>query len=450
MSLEVVILKYKIGFVSLGCPKNLTDTETMAGLLKESCEIVTDPKEADIIIVNTCGFIESAKEESINTIIEMGQYKENGRLKKLIATGCLAQRYTEEILEQLPEVDAVVGTGSYYEIKQIIEELENGGKVVRKNDIDADIPDNLPRSKATARYTAYLKIADGCDNKCTYCIIPKLRGKYRSRTVENIINEATRLAAEGTTELILIAQDTTVYGTDLYKEYMLPFLVQKLSEIEGIKWIRLHYCYPESVTDELINVIAENDKVCKYIDIPFQHASDAVLKRMGRKSTYEKNIELIKKLRERVPGIIIRSTFIVGFPGETKSDFNILKKFIMESEIDRAGVFEYSPEEDTPAAKMKDQIPEEVKTARKNELMALQSRIAYANNKKKIGSKILVLCEEKANENIYIGRSEGDSPEIDNKIIFKGKNVNIGEYIYVRITSAAEYDLEGEVCESGK
>ncbi len=447
MSLEVVTLKYKVGFVSLGCPKNLTDTETMVGILKNRCEIVTEPSEADIIIINTCGFIESAKEESINTIIEMGQYKQEGTLKKLIVTGCLAQRYTEEILQQLPEVDAVVGTGSYYEIDEIIDELEKEPKVVRKNDINAEIPENMPRQIATPEYTAYLKIADGCNNKCTYCIIPKLRGKYRSRKMENIVAEAESLVKNGATELILIAQDTTMYGIDLYKKLMLPELINKLSEIEGLKWIRLHYCYPEIVTDELIDVMANNDKVCKYIDIPFQHAADDVLRRMGRKSSYEKNVQLMKKLREKIPGITVRSTFIVGFPGETKKDFNILKEFIKESEFERMGIFEFSPEEDTPAAEMDGQIEDKVKTARRNELMALQSRISYAKNKNKIGDKILVLCEGEIDEGLFMGRSSGDSPEIDNKIIFKGKNAVAGEYIYVRITSATEYDLEGEECE---
>ncbi len=440
-------MKYKVGFVSLGCPKNLTDTETMAGILAGKCEIIADPSEADIIIVNTCGFIESAKEESINTIIEMGQYKEDGQLKKLVVTGCLAQRYTEEILSDLPEVDAVVGTGSYYEIAEIIDELESGEKVVRKNNIDAEIPENLPRKTATLPHTAYLKIADGCNNKCTYCIIPKLRGKYRSRTIENIVNEAKILAERGASELILIAQDTTMYGIDLYKKLMLPELIRKISEIDGIKWIRLHYCYPEIVTDELISEMAENDKVCKYIDIPFQHASDDVLKRMGRKSTYQKCRELIKKLREKMPDITIRSTFITGFPGETKQDFNILKDFILESEFERVGIFEFSPEEDTPAAEMDGQIDGEIKKARRNELMALQSRISLRKNKSKIGKELLVLCEEELEPGIYEGRSGGDSPEIDNKIIFKGKNIHAGEYIYVRITSVTEYDLEGEAVE---
>ncbi len=440
-------MKYRVGFVSLGCPKNLTDTETMAGILGKSCEIVTNPSDADIIIVNTCGFIESAKEESINTIIEMGQYKDGGDLKKLIVTGCLAQRYTDEILQQLPEVDAVVGTGSYYEIEEIIAELEAGDKVVRKRDIDEEIPENLPRQLATPSHTAYLKIADGCNNKCTYCVIPRLRGKYRSRTIENIVREAEKLVSGGATELILIAQDTTMYGIDLYKKLMLPQLIEKLSEIDGLRWIRLHYCYPEIVTDELIDVIANNDKVCKYIDIPFQHASDEILKRMGRKSTYEKSIRLIEKLRGKIPDITVRSTFIVGFPGETKKDFNILKEFIKNSEFERVGIFEFSPEEDTPAAEMPEQISDEVKSARRNELMALQSRISYAKNKSKTGRKILTLCEREIEPGLYEGRSESDSPEIDNRIIFKGKNISAGEYIYVRITSATEYDLEGEACE---
>lgn len=436
-------MKYKIGFVSLGCPKNLTDTETMLGLLKSECEIVTKPETADIIIVNTCGFIESAKKESINTIIEMGQYKNSGNLKKLIVTGCLAQRYSDEILNELTEVDAVVGTGSYFEIQDIIKKVMRDEKPVMLGDINAGVPENLPRQLSTPSYTAYLKIADGCDNRCTYCIIPKLRGKYRSRTIENIAAEAKDLADKGVSELILIAQDTTAYGLDLYKKQMLPELIRQLSDISGIKWIRLHYCYPEMVMDELIDEMARNSKVCRYIDIPFQHASDSVLKHMGRRSTGENNIKLIQKLRGAMPDIIIRSTFIVGFPGETQEDFNKLKEFIKNMRLDRLGVFTYSAEEDTPAAKMKDQIPEDIKNSRQKEIMEIQSRISKDKNKAKIGSILKVLCEEKMGGK-YKGRTAGDSPQIDCQVIFTGKDINAGQYIDVKITKASEYDLEGE------
>ena len=435
-------MKYKIGFISLGCPKNLTDTETMIALAEKKCTLVTNPAEADIIVVNTCGFIESAKQESIDTIIEMGQYKNGGKLKKLIVTGCLAQRYTDEILKDLPEVDAVVGTGSFYEINSVIDELENGSKVVRKDDINKDMPTGLPRVLATPKSTAYLKIADGCNNNCTYCIIPKLRGKYRSVPEKAVLEEAESLAEKGVTELILVAQDTTMYGIDLYKELRLPKLLEKLCKIGGIRWIRLQYCYPESVTDELIDVIAKEEKICKYIDIPFQHASTAVLKNMKRRSTLGKNREIIKKLREKIPGIVIRSTFITGFPGETAEDFNTLKEFVCESEFERLGVFAYSPEEGTKAAEMENQIDEETKNARKDEIMELQSRISLEKNKEKIGREITVLCEEKLGENLFCGRSEADSPDVDGRVVFKG-NAEEGQFVQVTVTAAEEYDLEG-------
>ncbi len=440
--MEEKILKYKIGFISLGCPKNLTDTETMIALAEKKCTLVTNPSEADIIVVNTCGFIESAKQESIDTIIEMGQYKNGGKLKKLIVTGCLAQRYTDEILKDLPEVDAVVGTGSFYEINSVIDELENGSKVVRKDDINKDMPTGLPRVLATPKSTAYLKIADGCNNNCTYCIIPKLRGKYRSVPEEAVLEEAKSLAEKGVTELILVAQDTTMYGIDLYKELRLPKLLEKLCKIGGIRWIRLQYCYPESVTDELIDVIAKEEKICKYIDIPFQHASTAVLKNMKRRSTLGKNREIIKKLREKIPGIVIRSTFITGFPGETAEDFDTLKDFVRKSEFERLGVFAYSPEEGTKAAEMENQIDEETKNARKDEIMELQSRISLEKNKEKIGREITVLCEEKLGENLFCGRSEADSPDVDGRVVFKG-NAEEGQFVKVTVTAAEEYDLEG-------
>lgn len=435
-------MKYKIGFISLGCPKNLTDTETMIALAEKKCILVTNPEEADIIVVNTCGFIESAKQESIDTIIEMGQYKHGGRLKKLIATGCLAQRYTDEILKDLPEVDAVVGTGSFYEINSVIDELENKSKVVRKDDINKDMPTGLPRVLATPKSTAYLKIADGCNNNCTYCIIPKLRGKYRSVPEEAVLKEAKTLAEKGVTELILVAQDTTMYGIDLYKELRLPKLLEKLCKISGIRWIRLQYCYPESVTDELIDIVAKEEKICKYIDIPFQHASTKVLKNMKRRSTLEKNREIIKKLREKIPGIVIRSTFITGFPGETEEDFKTLKEFVKESEFERLGVFAYSPEEGTKAAEMENQIDENLKNRRKDEIMELQSHISLEKNKEKIGREITVLCEEKIGNNIFCGRSEADSPDVDGTVVFKG-NAEPGQYVKITVTAAKEYDLEG-------
>lgn len=435
-------MKYKIGFVSLGCPKNLTDTETMIALTEKNHILVTNPAEADIIVINTCGFIESAKQESIDTIIEMGQYKQNGNLKRLIVTGCLAERYTEEILRDLPEVDAVVGTGSFYEIADVVDELENNEKVVRKADINREMPIGLPRVLATPKSTAYLKIADGCNNNCTYCIIPKLRGKYRSVPEEAVLDEAKTLVKKGVLELILVAQDTTMYGIDLYKEYRLAALLKKLCKIDGLRRIRLQYCYPENVTDELIDTIAEEDKICKYIDIPFQHASTAVLKNMKRRSTYEKNCELLKKLRAKIPGITVRSTFITGFPGETDDDFAILKKFVEDYKFERLGVFAYSPEKGTKAAEMENQIDDETKEKRKDEIMELQSRISLEKNKEKIGTEIIVLCEEKIGENMYVGRSDADSPDVDGSVVFTG-TAEPGRYVKVTVTAAKEYDLEG-------
>ncbi len=434
---------YKVGFVSLGCPKNLTDTETMIGILQGKYEIVNQPDAADIIIVNTCGFIESAQQESINTILEMAQYKESGSLKKLIVTGCLAQRYHNILMEEIPEADAVVGTGSYQDILQVVERAVDGEKPVVAGDINCEIPENLPRVLATPSYSAYLKIADGCDNRCTYCIIPYLRGKFRSRTMENIVAEAKELSEKGVTEIILIAQDTTSYGTDLYGEKKLPQLLCKLSEIEGIHRIRLHYCYPEKVTDELIDAMASLPKVCKYIDIPMQHVSDRVLKRMGRRVTGEELRTLVKKLREKMPDICIRTTFITGFSGETQEDFQQLEDFVREMKFERMGVFPFSLEEGTPAEKLDGVVEEEIRKERAERLLEIQQEISLENNRKKLNTVMEVLCLGQRRDGRYEGRSEGDSPEIDQKVIFEGDNVKTGDYVQVIITEASEYDLEG-------
>ncbi|MBR6524321.1 MAG: 30S ribosomal protein S12 methylthiotransferase RimO [Clostridia bacterium] len=436
-------MKLKIGFVSLGCPKNLTDTETMIGIVAEDHEIVANPEDADIIIINTCGFIDDAKQESIDTIIEMGKYKEMGSLSKLVVTGCLAQRYADEIFDELPEVDAVVGTSGYNDIKDIIEQVLADQKVRHLPDINREIKTDAERILATPPYSAYLKIADGCDNKCTYCIIPKLRGKYRSRPIENIISEAEKLAEKGVTELILIAQDTSNYGVDLYDRQSLHILIEELSKIEKIKWIRVHYCYPEYIYPELIDVMAKNEKVCKYLDIPIQHASDAVLKRMGRKTTRNECETLIKTLREKIPEIVLRSTFITGFPGETEEDFAELYDFIEKMRFDRVGVFSYSAEEGTAAAKLPGQIEQEIKDKRRNKLMMLQQKISYECNQKKIGTIITVLTEEMMGGQ-YVGRTMGDSPEIDGSVIFDGGDIKAGEYVKVKITHADQYDLKGE------
>lgn len=436
---------YKVGFVSLGCPKNLTDTESMIGLLGGEYEIVNDPMVADIIIVNTCGFIESAKQESIDTVLEMAQYKEKGRLKKLIVTGCLAQQYHGELLKEIPEADAVIGTGSYQDILKVVAKTLEGGRPEVIGDINGEIPENLPRVLATPKYSAYLKIAEGCDNHCTYCIIPFLRGKFRSRKEENILSEAKALAAGGVSEIILVAQDITCYGKDLYGKATLAELLKKLSEIDGIHWIRLHYCYPERVTDELIDEIAANPKICKYIDIPMQHASDKILKAMGRHVTKKQLYELTLKLREKIPDIVIRTTFITGFPGETEADFEELKECIKEMKFDKMGVFPFSCEEGTPAAKLGGQVAEEIKKKRADELMELQQEISLEKGQSKIGKTLEVLCERQLTDGRYEGRSGGDSPEIDGSVTFEGDNVKPGDYVNVLILDAGEYDLEGKI-----
>ena len=436
---------YKIGFVSLGCPKNLTDTETMLGLLGDKFEIVTDPFQAEIIIVNTCGFIESAKQESINTILEMSQYKETGVLKKLIVTGCLAQQYRDIILEEIPETDAVVGTGSYQDIVGVLEDVLNDKRPVVAGDINGEIPENLPKIQATPSYTAYLKIAEGCDNHCTYCIIPFLRGKYRSRTPENILAEAKSFADRGVSELVLIAQDTTSYGSDLEGDMTLSKLLKMLEGIEGIRKIRLLYCYPEKVTDDLIHEMARNPKVCKYIDIPMQHAADPVLKRMGRKVNNSQLRNLVEKLRAAMPDITIRTTFITGFSGETEEDFLNLKEFVREMRFDRVGVFPFSLEEGTPAEKLDGVIPEETRKQRADEIMEMQQDISLEINQGKIGKTLEVLCECQLRDGRYEGRSDGDAPEIDGSVIFEADNLKPGEYVNVLITEAGAYDLEGKV-----
>lgn len=435
----------KVGFVSLGCPKNLTDTETMLGLMANKYTIVTNPEEAEIIVVNTCGFIESAKQESIDTILEMAEYKQKGVLKTLVVAGCLAQQFHDELLNEIPEADAVIGTGSYQDILSALELAEQGEKPVIAGDTNGEIPENLPRMLATPYYSAYLKIAEGCDNRCTYCIIPYLRGKFRSRTMENILEEARSLAKNGVTELILIAQDVTSYGKDLKNGENLPLLLRKLSEIEGVHKIRLMYCYPEKVTDELIAEIANNPKVCKYIDIPMQHASDKVLKRMGRHTTNLELVSLVKRLREKVPEITIRTTFITGFSGETQEDFEILKNFVRDMKFDKVGVFPYSLEEGTPAEKLDGVVPLEIRQQRADEIMEMQQDISLKINQSKIGKTIEVLCERQLRDGRYEGRSDADSPEIDGSVIFEADNLRPGDYAQVLILEAGAYDLEGKV-----
>lgn len=440
-------MEKKVGLVSLGCPKNLVDSELMLGILRENgFKIVTDSSEAQIIIVNTCGFIESARQESINTILEMAEFKKNN-CELLIVTGCLAQRYKQEILDEIPEVDAVLGAGSYQDIKKIIDMAYKGnhpqicGELIGTEYLEGS------RVLSTGSCYAYLKIAEGCDNFCTYCVIPSLRGRFRSRPKENIIREAKELAQAGIKELIVVAQDTTRYGLDIYGERQLAVLLHMLGEIDGIQRIRVLYCYPEEIDDALINEIANNDKVCKYIDIPIQHASDNVLKRMARRTTADDLKALLCKLRNRIPGVVIRTTLIVGFPGETNDDFAQLQEFVREYRFDRLGVFMYSKEENTPAAKMKEQIPVRVKRERYKKIMELQGKISEEINKERLDKTYAVIVEGVAEDGIfYYGRSYAEAPDIDGLIYFTSEEpLEIGQTVLVHILDSDQYDLTGEV-----
>ena len=435
-------------FISLGCDKNLVDSEVMLGLLdKKGYQIVDSEEDADIIVVNTCCFIHDAKEESIQTILEMAEYKKEGKLKALIVTGCLAQRYQQEIIDEIPEVDAVLGTTSYDHIVEAVEEALAGNGHVVLEDVDA-LPDvKEKRLVTTGGHYAYMKIAEGCDKHCTYCIIPKLRGNYRSVPMEKLLAEAKALADQGVKELILVAQDTTVYGKDLYGEKSLHKLLRELCKISKIQWIRILYCYPEEIYDELIQTIKEENKVCHYLDLPIQHASDAVLKRMGRKTSKAQLVEIIEKLRKEIPDISLRTTLITGFPGETQEQHEELKDFVDEMEFDRLGVFTYSPEEDTPAATMTEQIPEEVKEDRQAELMELQQEIAFDLAEDMVGREVLVMIEGKvADENAYVGRTYKDAPNVDGLIFINtDEELMSGDFARVRVTGALEYDLIGEL-----
>ena len=435
-------------FISLGCDKNLVDSEVMLGLLdKKGYQIVDSEEDADIIVVNTCCFIHDAKEESIQTILEMSEYKKEGKLKALIVTGCLAQRYQQEIIDEIPEVDAVLGTTSYDHIVEAVEEALAGNGHVVLEDVDA-LPDvKEKRLVTTGGHYAYMKIAEGCDKHCTYCIIPKLRGNYRSVPMEKLLAEAKDLADQGVKELILVAQETTVYGKDLYGEKSLHKLLRELCKISGIQWIRILYCYPEEIYDELIQTIKEENKVCHYLDLPIQHASDAVLKRMGRRTSKAQLVEIIEKLRKEIPDISLRTTLITGFPGETQEQHEELKDFVDEMEFDRLGVFTYSPEEDTPAATMTEQIPEEVKEERQAELMELQQEIAFDLAEDMVGREVLVMIEGKvADENAYVGRTYKDAPNVDGLIFINtDEELMSGDFARVRVTGALEYDLIGEL-----
>lgn len=439
----------KVGCISLGCPKNLVDSEIMLGLLnKEKYEVTVDMAEADAIIVNTCAFIGDAKEEAVDTILEAGLYKKTGKLKALIVTGCLAQRYRDEILKEMPEVDAVLGTGNVEAIEQVISEQLSGTKGKRMlldDPSDVDYLDHL-RMLSIKGATQYLKIAEGCSNHCTYCVIPSLRGPFRSRSVESILREAKQLVENGALELILIAQDVSRYGEDRYGQPSLVKLIQDLSEIEGLKWIRLLYCYPERIDDALIQELKTNPKLLKYLDIPIQHASDRILKAMGRKSRQKELINLLTTLRREIPGIILRTSLITGFPGETEEDFNILAEFIQDYPFDRLGVFAYSQEEGTPAAAMENQLPEEIKHARRDILLSIQSEIAVNRQKKRIGEVYQVLTEGVADDGIfYYGRSYGEAPDIDPLIYFTSPEpLEVGSLVSVKMLDSQQMDLIGE------
>ena len=441
-------------FVSLGCDKNLVDTEVMLGMLaSRGYQMVEDESEADIIVINTCCFIHDAKEESIQNILEMADLKKTGRLKALIVTGCLAQRYKEEIIQEIPEVDAVLGTTSYEEIAHVIDgvlsdsPMEHGDVRLTMKDVDYLPVTDTHRMVTTGGHFAYLKIAEGCDKHCTYCIIPKVRGDFRSVPMEHLLEEAQNLADGGVKELILVAQETTMYGTDLYGEKRLPQLLRALCKISGLRWIRILYCYPEEITDELIQVIKEEPKICHYLDLPIQHASDGILKRMGRRTSRAQLIETIEKLRREIPDIALRTTLITGFPGETQEQHEELMDFVDQMEFDRLGVFTYSPEEDTPAASMPDQIPEEVKEERQAELMELQQDIVFDQAEDRIGEELLVMIEGKvADENAYVGRTYRDAPNVDGLIFVNtSEELMSGDFAKVKVTGSADYDLIGEL-----
>ncbi|AZK47726.1 30S ribosomal protein S12 methylthiotransferase RimO [Paenibacillus lentus] len=436
----------KVKIVTLGCEKNLVDSEIMSGLIDQrGYRLVEDRGEATVIIVNTCGFIDAAKEESVNTILDLADLKETANLKALIVSGCLTQRYKQALMEEMPEIDGIVGTGDFYNIAQIVDEALKGKKPIQVGNPVFNYEEVLPRKVSTAKYTTYVKIAEGCDNNCTFCSIPIMRGKFRSRSMESIVAEGKLMASQGVKEISLIAQDSTNYGTDLYGEYKLAELMDQVTKVNGIEWVRLHYAYPGFFTDELIEMIATNPKICKYVDMPLQHSEDALLKRMRRPGRNRDIRELIAKIRSRIPNVSLRTSLIVGFPGETEDDFARLCDFVREIKFDRLGVFTYSKEEDTPASRLPDQIPDEVKEWRATTLMEIQREVSNENASKFVGQVLDVLVERyDGRSDVYIGRSQFDAPEIDGEVYVTNCPVGIGEMAKVRITHAYEYDLSGE------
>ncbi|UFJ42208.1 30S ribosomal protein S12 methylthiotransferase RimO [Brevibacillus humidisoli] len=437
----------KVAIVTLGCEKNMVDSDMMAHLVDEKgYELVDDPKQATVVIVNTCGFIDAAKEESVNKILDMAELKEDGKVKSLVVAGCLTQRYKEDILAEIPEVDGIVGTGDFMSITEIIDESLRGQRPIRVGNPVFRYEEVVKRKVKAGTYTAYVKIAEGCDNACTFCSIPLMRGGFRSRSIESIVEEVEHLASQGIVEICLIAQDSTNYGTDLYGKHMLPTLLNKVSDVQGIEWIRLHYAYPGFFTDELIEVFATNPKVCKYIDMPLQHSQDAILKRMRRPGRQRDTRELIAKIRGNIPDVALRTSLIVGFPGETEEDFQHLCQFVRDVQFDRMGVFTYSSEEDTPATRLPDHVDEETKERRANILMEIQREISKKKNEAFLDKVIPVLIERyEGHGNVYVGRSQYDAPEIDGEVFVSGYKGELGKMVKVRITHSYEYDLAGEV-----
>ena len=440
----------KILFISLGCDKNLVDSEEMLGLLNSRGYTFTDDEtEADVIIINTCCFINDAKEESVQTILEMAEYKKTGKCKALIVTGCMAQRYKQEILDEVSEVDQVLGTTAYEKIVEAVDEALAGSRGVEEKPLSYLPQTDAKRMVTTGGHYAYLKIAEGCNKCCTYCIIPKLRGRDRSVPMERLIEQAKELAAQGVKELILVAQETTVYGVDLYGKKSLHLLLEQLCRISGLRWIRILYCYPEEIYEDLIQTMKREEKICHYLDLPIQHASDAVLRRMGRRTTRADLEQIVAHLREEIPDIVLRTTLIAGFPGETEEQHQEVMEFIDEMEFDRLGVFTYSQEEDTPAASMPDQIDEETKLNWQEELMELQQEIAFDRAEERTGSVVTAMIEGKvADEDAYVARTYGDAPNVDGLLFVQTtEELNSGDFVRVRITGAVEYDLIGELTE---
>ena len=444
----------KLALISLGCSKNLVDSEHYLGILskRKGMELTSEIPEADIVIVNTCGFIGDAKEESIQTILEVSEFKETGNLKKIIVAGCLAQKYSEEILKELPEVDAVIGTGDVDKIEKVVDEILAGKKAVETKNMTFLANANTDRVLTTAPHTAYLKISEGCNRACTYCIIPQMRGRLRSRSIEDIVEEAKRLVASGVREINLLAQETTEYGIDLYGDKKLAALMKELCKIEGLKWLRTYYMHPEYVTDELIEVMKSEDKICKYFDVPIQHVSDNILRNMARAKNGEQVKNVLNRIRKAIPDATIRTTLIVGFPGETEENFQELKEYVREFEFDYAGVFKYSREEDTVAYNLPDQVPEEIKERRYAELVNLQSEIAERKNRKFLGQEIEVMIDGVSSESEYLleGRTRGQALEIDGKVLTTDGTAKSGEIVKVKVEQNFEYDFVGPIVENEK